>query len=241
MYFTNTPQLKILIVAHDSSLCQTLTIKLSVQGYIPIIAANREEIFFFIETEKPDLILLDVIFAPLNGYIICNNLKKKYKIPIILLTDLNYLTDHIISIKLGANRCIKKPFLFKELDICIRSTLQQVYKLSKSHVFKNQRIFYINQLKIDMVEKSVFKNCKQIKLTQIEFQLLGLFIMKAGQNLMREEILDNIWGYRPERFSDTRVVDLYVYRLRIKLENNSSKPNLILTTRGIGYMFQNLN
>ena len=77
-----------------------------------------------------------------------------------------------------------------------------------------------------------------IKLTPIEFKLLSLLIHNAGNELSRKTILDNLWGYTPERYVDTRIVDVHISRLRSKLENNPSNPDLILTIRGVGYMFQ---
>ena len=92
---------------------------------------------------------------------------------------------------------------------------------------------------MDLDKRQVFKAKTWVKLTEIEFNLLKLLISNAGEELSRTYILDSIWGYTPERYVDTRVVDVHISRLRSKLEEDPSNPDLIITARGTGYMFQN--
>lgn len=91
---------------------------------------------------------------------------------------------------------------------------------------------------MDLDKRQVFKAKTWVKLTEIEFNLLKLLISNAGEELSRTYILDSIWGYTPERYIDTRIVDVHISRLRYKLEKNPTNPDLILTARGVGYMFQ---
>ena len=101
--------------------------------------------------------------------------------------------------------------------------------------------YYIGNLKIDTNKRQVFKDEKRVKLTGIEFNLLELLVKKAGKRLSRAYILNDVWGYTPERYVDTRVVDVHISRLRSKLEEDPSNPDLILTARGTGYMFSQLH
>ena len=98
----------------------------------------------------------------------------------------------------------------------------------------------MGNLKIDTLKRQVFKSNRRIKLTGTEFNLLELLINRAGERLTRTLILDKIWGYIPERYVDTRLVDVHISRLRSKLEEDPSNPDLILTARGTGYMFQKI-
>ena len=109
-------------------------------------------------------------------------------------------------------------------------------KSSKLEIVQN--ILVIGNIKIDTNKRQVFKNNARIKLTGMEFNLLELLIKKAGERLSRASILADVWGYTPERYVDTRVVDVHISRLRSKLEEDPSNPDLILTARGTGYMFQ---
>ena len=103
----------------------------------------------------------------------------------------------------------------------------------------NRNIRQIGKLIIDTNKRQVFKGNERIKLTGMEFNLLELLVNKAGERLSRSTILDRVWGYTPERYVDTRVVDVHISRLRSKLEEDPSNPDLIITARGTGYMFQN--
>ena len=101
-----------------------------------------------------------------------------------------------------------------------------------------KEIFNFGSLTVNLTKQQVSKNNKQIILTVIEFRLLKFLIQNTGCKLSRITILDNLWGYKPERDIDTRIVDVHIHRLRTKLEENPKKPDFILTVRGIGYMFQ---
>ena len=134
-----------------------------------------------------------------------------------------------------------KPFSPKELEARIRSVLRRseaTGPLTLKNQTNNNNILHIGSLEIDTNKRQVFKGSKRIKLTGMEFNLLELLVTKAGERLSRSMILDRVWGYTPERYLDTRVVDVHISRLRSKLEEDPSNPDLIITARGTGYMFQ---
>ena len=97
----------------------------------------------------------------------------------------------------------------------------------------------IGNLTIDTQKRQVLRSGKRVRLTAMEFNLLELLINQPGERLSRSYILDSVWGYTPQRYVDTRVVDVHISRLRAKLEEDPSNPDYILTARGTGYMFQN--
>ena len=226
----------ILVADEDINTCHFLKKRLSYLGYKVIIATNGQEVLSLFTRERPNLIILEIILSKLNGYKICKILRKNSRIPIILLTALANITDRIRGLDLGADEYLTKPFSPDELEARIRSLLIQSYKIDSSNPFMLQ----IGDLKLNTTEKYVLKGSRLIHLTLIEFNLLTLLMNKAGESLTRIAILDYIWGCTSYRYVDTRVVDVYISRLRSKLEQDSSTPNLILTIRGEGYMFQNV-
>jgi len=174
----------------------------------------------------------------LDGYGVCQEVRKESEVPIIMLTALGDVADRIIGLELGADDYVMKPFSPKELEARIKSILRRVDRLGITPNLSTSGILSIGSIKIDINRRQVYKNNEKIRLTGMEFSLLELLLTKSGEAFSRSSILQEVWGYTPERHVDTRVVDVHISRLRSKLEEDPSNPDLILTARGIGYMFQ---
>jgi len=184
-----------------------------------------------------DLVILDLNLPNFEGPDLCREISKNTQIPIIILTALNTINDRLLGLELGADDYVLKPFYPKELETRIRSILKRTNN-TKPIKENKKNTLSIAELVIDLDKRDVFRNDIIIKLTIIEFSLLKFLIENAGKGLSRKMILDNIWGYTPERAIDMRVVDVYISRLRSKIEENSNKPDFILTVRGTGYTFK---
>jgi OmpR family response regulator RpaB len=230
---------KILIVDDEVSIRQILETRLSIRGYTVILAANGEEALYRFRKEQPNLVILDIMLPKIDGYEVCSEIRKESQVPIIMLTALGDISDRVTGLELGADDYVMKPFSPKELEARIRSVLRRTASTNAiPRKTPNQSILNIGTLEIDTNRRQVFKGKKRIKLTGMEFNLLELLVAKAGERLSRSMILDRVWGYTPERYLDTRVVDVHISRLRSKLEEDPSNPDLIITARGTGYMFQ---
>lgn len=230
---------KILVVDDEISIRRILETRLTMIGYEVVTATDGEEALRIFQTEHPNLIVLDVMMPKLDGYGVCQELRKESDIPIIMLTALGDVADRITGLELGADDYVVKPFSPKELEARIRSVLRRTENTVFSTNIATEGSIQIGFLKIDINKRQVFKNGERIRLTGMEFSLLELLISRAGEAFSRAQILQEVWGYTPERHVDTRVVDVHISRLRSKLEQNPSNPDLILTARGIGYLFQN--
>ncbi len=231
---------KILIVDDEASIRRILDTRLSMIGYIVITACDGEEALSLFRRESPNLVILDIMMPKLDGYGVCQEIRKTSDIPIIMLTALGDVADRITGLELGADDYVIKPFSPKELEARIRSVLRRTEKIQLTSTGNNSGIVQFNFLKIDFNRRQVYKADERIRLTGMEFSLLELLISKSGQAFSRGEILQEVWGYTPERHVDTRVVDVHISRLRAKLEMDPSNPDLILTARGTGYLFQRI-
>lgn len=229
---------KILVVDDEINIRQVLETRLSIRGYNVILASNGEEALELFRKEKPDLVILDIMLPQLDGYEVCSKIREGSHVPIIMLTALGDISDRVLGLELGADDYVIKPFSPKELEARIRSVLRRTNSTKGVISLQNRNILQIGNLTIDTNKRQVYKGKKRIKLTGMEFNLLELLVSKAGERLSRSLILDRVWGYTPERYLDTRVVDVHISRLRSKLEEDPSNPDLILTARGTGYMFQ---
>jgi OmpR family response regulator RpaB len=231
---------KVLVVDDEASIRRILDTRLSMIGYTVITASDGEEALSLFRKEAPNLVILDLMMPKLDGYGVCQEIRKTSDVPIIMLTALCDVADRITGLELGADDYVTKPFSPKELEARIRSLLRRSEKVQIPSTNYNSGVVQFSFLKIDFNRRQVYKADERIKLTGMEFSLLELLIGRSGQAFSRAEILQEVWGYTPERHVDTRVVDVHISRLRAKLEIDPSNPDLILTARGTGYLFQRI-
>ncbi len=230
---------KILVVDDEASIRRILETRLSMIGYEVVTAGDGEEAIAMFRDEIPDLVVLDVMMPKLDGYGVCQELRKESDVPIIMLTALSDVADRITGLELGADDYVVKPFSPKELEARIRSVLRRVDRNTSSGI-PSSGVMHISNIRIDANKRQVYKGDERIRLTGMEFSLLELLVGKSGEAFSRADILQEVWGYTPERHVDTRVVDVHISRLRAKLEEDPSNPELILTARGTGYLFQRI-
>ncbi len=231
---------KILVVDDEVSIRRILETRLSMIGYTVVTAADGDEALAVYKKELPNLIILDIMMPRLDGYGVCQEIRKDSDIPIIMLTALGDVADRITGLELGADDYVVKPFSPKELEARIKAILRRVDKLSLHSTAVSSGIISMGGIKIDTNRRQVYKQNEKIRLTGMEFSLLELLMSKSGEAFSRAAILQEVWGYTPERHVDTRVVDVHISRLRSKLEEDPSNPDLILTARGTGYLFQKI-
>jgi len=222
---TTAPAAKetILVVDDEASIRRILETRLSMIGYQVVTACDGQEALEAFRRTNPDLVVLDVMMPKLDGYGVCQELRKESDVPI----------------ELGADDYVVKPFSPKELEARIRCVLRRVEKDSIAGI-PNSGIIQVADLRIDTNKRQVYRGEERIRLTGMEFSLLELLVGRSGEPFSRGEILKEVWGYTPERHVDTRVVDVHISRLRSKLEDDPANPELILTARGTGYLFQRI-
>lgn len=225
---------KILVVDDEASIRQIVEARLNMAGFEVVTAADGEEALAIYGKERPDLIVLDIMMPRMDGLQVCREIRKQNSVPIIMLTAKGEIPDRINALEMGADDYVTKPFSPRELEARIKAVLRRTM-LSP---LKPASIEVENIL-IDLIKRQVFLKGERVKLTEMEFSLLELLVLHPGKPFTRNEILQQVWGYRSNQYSDTRVVDVHVSRLRSKLEADVSEPELILTARGTGYMFQN--
>ena len=244
---TNEPQSeiqdseRILVVDDEASIRRILETRLKMTGYEVITAADGEEAVEAFQKHNPDLVVLDVMMPKLDGYGVTREIRKNCDTPIIILTALGDVSERITGLELGADDYVIKPFSPKELEARVKAVLRRINQKSDSTGGKiTKNVITTGSLRIDTSRRQVFRKNERIRLTGMEFSLLELLVGNSGQPFSRNEILQYVWSYPPDHRIDTRVVDVHISRLRSKLEVDPANPELILTARGIGYMFQRI-
>ncbi|MDZ8257441.1 response regulator transcription factor RpaB [Nostoc sp. ChiQUE01b] len=228
---------KILVVDDEASIRRILQTRLEMIGYDVVKAKDGEEALLAFRQEAPDLIVLDVMMPKLDGYGVCQEIRKQSDVPIIMLTALADVAERITGLNIGADDYMTKPFSPKELEARIACILRRLFQKTSVNVIDNSSLIDLGNLKIDTSKRQVYKNEQRIRLTGVEFSLLELLVSHSGKVFSRLEILQQLWGFVPEIHADTRVVDVHISRLRTKIESDPNLPELIVTARGSGYFF----
>ncbi len=233
---------KILVADDEASIRRILEARLSMIGYEIITATDGEEAIAAFNKHNPDLIVLDVMMPKIDGYGVTREIRRTSDVPIIILTALGDVSERITGLELGADDYVIKPFSPKELEARVKAVLRRTgtkeVSAPASKIAKN--VITTGNIRIDTARRQVFRKNERIRLTGMEFSLLELLVNNSGQAYSRNEILQHVWSYPPDHRIDTRVVDVHISRLRSKLETDPANPELILTARGIGYMFQRI-
>ena len=187
--------------------------------------------------EKPDVAILDVMLPGIDGYQVCNELRKKFnKIGIIMLTAKGQDMDKIMGLEYGADDYIEKPFNPIEVTLRVKALLRRIQGDKEE---KNENTIEIHPFKLDLYSKTLYKNEAEIDLTPKEFMLMKIFLENPGKAFSRDELLNLVWGI--DFFGDSKIVDVNIRRLRAKIEDKSSEPMYIETVWGTGYRWKQVN
>lgn len=221
----------ILIIDDELQIRRLLEITLSANGYKIIHSANGKDGLVDTATFNPSIIILDLGLPDIDGHEILKKLREWYSKPIIVLSVRDSEKDIIEALDNGANDYLTKPFRSGELLARIRAALRSATEKSDSNTIET------GSLSIDMVNHVAKKNEEILKLTSTEFSLLSLLAKNRGRVLTHHYILKEIWGFGYQE--QTQYLRVFIAQLRKKIEDNPSKPSIIITVSGIGYRFEN--
>ena len=228
---------KILVVDDEKPIADILQFNLKKEGYEVFCAYDGNEALKLVDEVIPDLILLDIMLPEKDGMEVCKEIRKKYEMPIIMLTAKDSEIDKVLGLELGADDYVTKPFSTRELLARVKANLRRQQTNAAREAASEQSEIQIGSLVIHPDAYVVSKRGETIELTHREFELLHYLAKHIGQVMTREHLLQTVWGY--DYFGDVRTVDVTVRRLREKIEDNPSHPIWIVTRRGVGYYLRN--
>jgi len=223
---------KILVVEDDAATRETLRVWLTRSGYTVVFAVDGPQGYQAFLTEKPDLIVLDIMLPGMDGLEICRKVREKSPIPILMLSAQDEFSDKILGLEVGADDYLAKPFHPKELIARIRAQLRR-RDLDQAAQEEDVEVVEHGDLQLDQNSHRALYKGEPLKLTKTEFRILFFLLSNVGASLERERILEYLWGQDFD--GEARTVDSHVRNLRKKLTDAGLSPEFVESVWGVGY------
>lgn len=217
---------RIFLVEDDKEIAKTLTLLLRAEKYSVTHASTQGEAVCILAESKFDLALVDISLPDGNGFAVCTEIKQTQDVPVIFLTASGDEASVVTGLNMGADDYITKPFRPRELLARIAAALRKAGRTPVA--------FEIGRVVVDTANGIVKKDGKEVMLSALEYRLLLIFINNPGSIITRERLLDELWDAAGE-FVNDNTLTVYIKRLREKIEDDPTDPQIILTVRGMGY------
>jgi DNA-binding response OmpR family regulator len=221
---------KILIVDDEPRYVRLMEANLLTEGYQVIPAYSGQEALNLVTTQKPELVILDIMMPVLDGFTVCERIREFSNIPIIIVTAKGEERDRVRGLDLGADDYIVKPFSATELLARVRAVLRRA---QKSDMMLQPSVFTHGNLRIDFARAEVFRDDRMVFLSATEYRLLLQMAQNIGRVIPSEKLLEDVWGV--EYAEDKEILWVSISRLRQKLEDDPRDPKHIVTRSGLGY------
>jgi len=221
---------RILVVDDEPHIVELVRYNLQQDGYDVVAAGDGESALAKTASERPDLIILDLMLPGVDGLEVCRRLRRESAVPIIMLTARGGEVERVRGLDLGADDYVIKPFSPRELVARVRAVLRrQVREIAPP----TSMPLCVGPLRLDPGTHDVLLAGRRVDLTAREFELLRLFMRHPNRVFTRDFLLEHLWGH--DFYGSTRAVDMHVSRLREKIEDDPGTPRFIVTVRGVGY------
>ncbi len=223
---------RVLVIDDEPKLLKLVGSVLQADGFDVVTATSGQEGLEQIETTQPDLVLLDILLpGELDGYLVCQRIRERSPIPVIMLTAKAQENDKIRGFDVGADDYLTKPFSSRELLARVRAVLKRSWALDQP---QGSQVVTCGDLVVDLSQRRVSVGSREVVLTATEYRLLAELAQNAGKVMLHEELLSRVWG--PDYRDEVEYLRAYIRYLRRKIEDDPAHPRYILSRPGIGYL-----
>ena len=228
----------ILVVDDETTLRETLVEALEMEGYRAVAAADGRAALECFRSERPDLVLLDLMLPELSGVEVCRILRAESAVPIIMLTAKDSEVDKVVGLELGADDYVTKPFSLRELTARIRAIFRRADQAAAAAVASPDGAIpvHIGRVEVDLAGHRLLRDGESVPVKPKAFELLSFLIRHQGQVFTRDQLLERVWGY--DYAGESRTVDVHVHWLRGEVEEDPATPVHLQTVRGVGYVLR---
>ncbi len=235
------PNLTVLVVDDEESFTEALTYGLERENFNVLVAHESTRALQLLSESAIDVVLLDLMLPGISGIDICREIRRFSNIPVIVVTAKSSEVDAVVSLEVGADDYVTKPYRFKELVARIRAIIRRKAAIVDESsltdsISEDQEILEARGIRLDIARHRVWVEETEILLPPKEFRLLQTLMENKGRVLERHVLLERVWGYDYD--GDPRTLDVHIKRIRSKIELDPTKPLKLTTIRGIGYRFE---
>jgi two-component system response regulator RegX3 len=229
-----TAETTVLVVEDEESFVDALTVSLRREGFAVQVARDGAQALEMFDAVAPDVVLLDVMLPKVSGIDVCRELRRRSKVPIIMVTAKAAEIDTVVGLEVGADDYVAKPYRMRELVARMRAVLRRSPEAPIAA--GDGDVLEIGDVSLDPDRHEVVIRGQQVSLPLREFELLELLLENAGRVLPRHTLIDRVWGH--DYVGDTKTLDVHIKRLRAKVEPDPASPVHIVTIRGLGYKYE---
>ena len=231
----STERRKILVIEDERDIRELVRVNLEAEGFAVLEAGDGELGLALVKRERPAAVILDLMLPGLGGLEVCRRIRGSEatsRVPVVILTARSAEADKVVGLEIGADDYVTKPFSPRELTARVKAVLRRAYGQQAE---APQETYQRGKLRIDFDTYEVYVDGQRVELSLREFELLRFFVQHPNRVYERSQLLELVWG--PDTFVEPRTIDVHIRRLRRRIERDDSSPELIVTVRGVGYMF----
>jgi len=226
----------VLIVEDEESLAEPLAFLLKKEGFEVFMAPDGPTALDTFAAEDIDIILLDLMLPGMSGTEVCRQLRQTSSVPVIMVTARDSEIDKVVGLELGADDYVTKPYFARELIARIRAVLRRGGEVEVEAPADDGLVLQEDRVMMDVERHIVTVDGQKVPMPLKEFDLLEYLMRNSGRVLTRGQLIDRVWG--ADYVGDTKTLDVHIKRLRSKIERNPSRPEILVTVRGLGYKFE---